>query len=134
MAKIGAYDPYNQNYVFASTSRRNTPCDIVINPTTSQVPNNTFGSLRYMFSISGTSEWFVQLIDNGFGTNWVEIPAYCQAGVGSQDINARIQNNLSLGLRTIIFRVSYCNTYIDFLLKQGRGPITDVNVVTYGKK
>ena len=134
MAKIGAYDPYNQNYVFASTSRRNTPCDIVINPTTSQVPNNTFGSLRYMFSISGTSEWSVQLIDNGFGTNWVEIPAYCQAGVGSQDINARIQNNLSLGLRTIIFRVSYCNTYIDFLLKQGRGPITDVNVVTYGKK
>ena len=133
-AKIGAYDPYNHTYVIASTDRRNTPCDIEINPTSSSVPYNTAGALQYMFSISGTTSWSVEVIDNGFGVNWVEVPPYCQSGVGSQDISARIQNNLTNTLRTVIFRVSYCNTYIDFTLTQGRGPRTDFNVITYGKK
>lgn len=132
-AKIGAYDPYNHAYVIAATNRRNTPCDITINPNVSSVPYNTAGALQYMFSISGTTAWSVSLVDNGFGINWVEIPAYCQTGVGAQDVSARVQNNLTAGARSIIFRVSFCSTSVDFTLTQGRGPRTDFNVVTYGK-
>jgi len=132
-AKLGAYDPYNHTYVIASTNRKNTPCDITINPTTDSFQYNTAGGLEYLFALSGTTSWTVSLINNGFGTNWVEIPPYCQNGVGSQDIYARIQNNTTLTQRSVIVRVSYCSTYIDYTLIQGRGPRTDFNIITLGK-
>ena len=134
MAKLGAYDPYNHNYVIASTNRRNTPCDIQINPIKDSFPYNTGGSLDYLFSISGTTSWGILLVDNGFGTNWVEIPPYCQSGIGAQDIYARIQNNTTLTQRSVILRVYYCNTYVDYTLTQGRGPRTNFNIITLGKK
>lgn len=133
MAKLGAYDPYNHNYVIASTDRRNTPCDIQINPTTDSFPYNTAGGLEYLFSLSGTTSWTISLVNNGFGTNWIELPPYCQSGVGAQDIYARIQNNTTLTQRSVIVRVSYCSTYIDYTLIQGRGPKTDFNIITLGK-
>lgn len=133
MAKLGAYDPYNHNYVIASTDRRNTPCDIQINPTVDSFPYNTAGNLEYLFALSGTTSWTISLVNNGFGTNWVEIPTYCQSGVGAQDIYARIQNNTTLAQRSVIVRVSYCSTYVDYTLIQGRGPRTDFNIITLGK-
>jgi hypothetical protein len=105
MAKLGAYDPYNHNYVIASTSRKNTPCDIQINPTAGSFPYNTAGDLEYLFALSGTTSWSITLINNGFGTNWVELPPYCQAGVGAQNIYGRIQNNTTLAQRSVIVRV-----------------------------
>jgi hypothetical protein len=134
MAKLGAYDPYNQNYVFASTSRRNTPCDITINPTADSFPYNTAGGLEYLFALSGTTSWSITIVNNGFGTNWVELPPYCQSGVGSQDIYARIQNNNTATQRSVIFRVTYCNTSVDYTLTQGRGPKTNFNIITLGRK
>jgi hypothetical protein len=132
-AKLGAYDPYNHNYVIASTNRRNIPCDIQINPTADSFPYNTAGSLQYLFALSGTTSWSITLINNGFGTNWIELPPYCQSGVGAQDIYARIQNNTTLSQRSIILRVAYCDTYVDYTLTQGRGPRTDFNIITLGK-
>jgi hypothetical protein len=132
-AKLGGYDPHNHNYVIASTNRRNIPCDITINPTADSFPYNTAGGLEYLFALSGTTSWSITVINNGFGTNWVELPPYCQAGVGSQDIYARIQNNTTLAPRSVIFRVTYCSTSIDYTLTQGRGPRTDFNIITLGK-
>ena len=133
MAKLGAYDPYNHNYVIASTSRKNTPCDIQINPTAGSFPYNTAGDLEYLFALSGTTSWSITLINNGFGTNWVELPPYCQAGIGAQNIYGRIQNNTTLAQRSVIVRVFYCSTYVDYTLTQGRGPRTDFNIITLGK-
>jgi hypothetical protein len=132
MAKLGAYDPYNHNYVIASTSRRNTPCNIVINPTSSSIPFNTQGALEFMFSISGTSAWSIILINLGSGTNWLEVPTYCQSGVGAQDIYARVQNNLTTSPRSIKFRVIFCNEYVDYTLTQGRDQKIDFNILTFG--
>lgn len=132
-AKLGAYDPYNHTYVISSTNRKNTPCDIVINPMTTQVGKDTAGALQFLFSISGTSPWTISVLNDGFGTNWVELPPYCQSGVGSQDIYARVQNNLTNAVRSVRFVVSYCNQTIQFVLKQGRGSKTDFNVITFGK-
>jgi hypothetical protein len=132
MAKLGAYDPYNHNYVIASTSRRNTPCNIVINPTSSSIPFNTQGALEFMFSISGTSAWSIILINLGSGTNWLEVPTYCQSGVGAQDIYARVQNNLTTSPRSIKFRVIFCNEYVDYILTQGRDQKIDFNILTFG--
>jgi hypothetical protein len=131
-AKLGAYDPYNHNYVIASAAIRNTPCDITINPTSGSVAHNTAGSLEYMFSISGTTSWNIQVLDNGFGTSWIEVPPYCQAGVGSQDIYARVQNNLTTSPRSIRFRVNYCNSFVDYVLTQGRDQKIDFNILTFG--
>lgn len=132
-AKLGAYDPYNHNYVIATTNRRNTPCDIVINPTSSSVPFNTQGELEFMFSISGTSSWSIELINLGSGVNWVEIPTYCQSGVGAQDVYARVQNNLSASPRSVKFRVHFCTQYVDYTLTQGRDQKIDFNIVTFGR-
>lgn len=132
-AKLGAYDPYNHNYVIASTNIRNTPCDITINPSSGSVAHNTAGSLEYMFSISGTTSWYIELLNTGFGTSWIELPPYCQTGVGSQDIYARVQNNLSTGSRSVGFRVSYCNSYVDYILVQGRDQKIDFNILTFGR-
>jgi hypothetical protein len=131
-AKLGAYDPYNHTYVISSTNRRNTPCDIVINPKKGNYNYNTNGDLFFLFAISGTSAWTVNVVNNGFGTNWVELPAYCQSGVGSQDIFARIQNNFTNASRSVKFVVSYCSSTIEYVLTQGRGPRTDFNVVVFG--
>lgn len=131
-AKLGAYDPYNHNYVIASTDRRNVPCDIQINPSADSFPYNTAGSLQYLFALSGTTSWSITLINNGFGTNWVELPTYCQSGVGSQDIYARIQNNLTASNRSVIVRVAYCSTYVDYILTQGRTRKIDFNILTLG--
>jgi len=132
-AKLGAYDPYNHNYVIASTFIRNTPCDITINPTSGSVAHNTAGGLEYMFSISGTTSWYIEVINNGFGTNWVELPTYNQNGVGSQDIYARVQNNLTTTPRSIRFRVNYCNSFVDYVLTQGRDQKIDFNILTFGR-
>jgi hypothetical protein len=132
MAKLGAYDPYNHNYVIASTDRRNVPCDIQINPSAGSFPYNTAGSLQYLFALSGTTSWSITLINDGFGTNWVELPPYCQSGVGSQDIYARIQNNLTSSKRTVIVRVAYCNTYVDYTLTQGITRKINFNILTLG--
>lgn len=131
-AKLGAYDPYNHTYVISSTNRRNTPCDIVINPTSDTCTYNTNGDLIFLFAISGTSAWTVSVVSNGFGTNWVELPPYCQSGVGSQNIFARIQNNFTNASRSVKFVVSYCNSTKEYVLTQGRGPKTDFNVVVFG--
>lgn len=132
-AKLGAYDPYNHNYVIASAAIRNTPCDITINPASGSVAHNTAGSLEYMFSISGTTSWSIQVLDNGFGTSWIEVPPYCQVGVGSQDIYARVQNNLTTSPRSIRFRVNYCNSSVDYVLTQGRDQKIDFNILTFGR-
>lgn len=132
MAKLGAYDPYNHNYVIASTDRINVPCDIQINPSAGSFPYNTAGSLQYLFALSGTTSWSITLINDGFGTNWVELPPYCQSGVGSQDIYARIQNNLTSLKRTVIVRVAYCNTYVDYTLTQGITRKINFNILTLG--
>jgi len=132
MAKLGAYDPYNHNYVIASTDRRNVPCDIQINPSAGSFPYNTAGSLQYLFALSGTTSWSITLINDGFGTNWVELPPYCQSGVGSQDIYARIQNNLTSLKRRVIVRVAYCNTYVDYTLTQGITRKINFNILTLG--
>lgn len=132
-AKLGAYDPYNHNYVIASAAIRNTPCDITINPASGSVAHNTAGSLEYMFSISGTTSWSIQVLDNGFGTSWIEVPPYCQVGVGAQDIYARVQNNLTTSPRSIRFRVNYCNSSVDYVLTQGRDQKIDFNILTFGR-
>jgi len=128
-AKLGAYDPHNNTYVISSTSRKNVSCDIQITPDQNNFAYNTSGSLQYLFSITGTSAWSVSVIDNGYGTNWVELPPYCQSGVGSKEISARIQNNTTNLIRRVIFRVFYCDTYVDFTLTQGVGPKTDFNIL-----
>lgn len=132
-AKLGGYDPYNHNYVIATTDRKNTPCDIVINPLYSSVPFNTQGELEFMFSISGTSFWNIEVLNTGSGTGWVELPAYCQSGVGSQDIYARVQNNLTTSPRSVKFRVYFCSQYIDYTLTQGRDQKIDFNILTFGR-
>lgn len=128
-AKLGAYDPHNNTYVISSTDRKNIACDIQITPDQNNFAYNTSGSLQYLFSITGTSAWSVSVIDNGYGTNWVELPPYCQSGVGSKEISARIQNNTTNLIRRVIFRVFYCDTYVDFTLTQGVGPKTDFNIL-----
>jgi hypothetical protein len=59
----------------------------------------------------------VSLVDDGFGTDWLSIGI--DSGYGSQDITASVDEYLSIGYRSVIFRVTYCDgETIDFTLIQ----------------
>jgi hypothetical protein len=44
-----------------------------------------------------------------------------------------IQNNITGSQRSVIIRVVYCSSHVDYTLTQGRGPKKDFNIITLGK-
>ena len=116
--KLGAFDPYNNTYVLAFTDEKQGSCNLSISPTSREIKSGS-GNL-FMFSISSNDFWVVSLVGDGSGTGWISIDI--DSGYGSQDITASVDENLSIGDRSVIFRVTYCDgETIDFTLTQN-GP------------
>ena len=117
--KLGVFDPYNSTYVLSFTDVKQGSCDLSISPTTREIKKDSDN--LFMFSISSNDFWVVSLVDDGFGTDWLSIGI--DSGYGSQDITASVDEYLSIGYRSVIFRVTYCDgETIDFTLTQN-GPV-----------
>jgi hypothetical protein len=131
--KLGGYDPHNQTYMISGNEIERNSCRTSITPGIRTVPGFTNGQSYFMFSINSVTTWSVELVDNGFGTNWVDVPPYCLSGTNSQDIYANVQNNFTGSPRSVRFVVSYCDETLEFILTQGVGKKTDIGLIAFNK-
>ncbi len=127
--KLGAYDPHNNLYTLSSNDTSISACRLELNRTSKVIPYNTNGNLVDLFTITTDNAWTIELVDIGWGTNWVS--GFTANGFGSQDIDANVTTNASLALRKVVFNVKYCtNKNIAFMLIQsGYDKITVINGV-----
>jgi hypothetical protein len=127
--KIGAYDPHNNLYTLSSNDISVSACKLELNRLSKVIPYNTNGGIVDLFTITTDGAWEIELIDIGWGTNWVS--GFTPNGYGSQDIDANVETNTSLSLRKVVFNVKYCtNKNIAFILTQARySKVTVVNGV-----
>lgn len=132
--KLGGYDPHNQTYMISGNNIERNSCRTSITPGVRTVPGITLGQSYFMFNINSATTWNVELVDIGFGTNWVDLPPYCMSGTNSQDIYANVQNNLTTSSRSIKFVVTYCGQELEFILTQGRGRLTDIGLIAFNKE
>jgi len=119
--KLGAYDPYSNRYTLSTNNtRRSSPCELTIRPSTLSVENNSGGVSMFMFNISTALSWAITLVDTGSGTSWVSLSS--TSGYGAQNIYANVANNFSGSTRTINFVVTYCTSVTQtFTLTQAKG-------------
>jgi hypothetical protein len=127
--KIGAYDPHNNMYTLSSNDISVSACRLELNILSRVINYNTNGNLIDLFTITTDGAWDIELVDIGWGTNWVS--GFTPNGFGSQDIDANVTTNTSLALRKVVFNVKYCtNKNIAFTLTQaGYDKITVVTGV-----
>ena len=129
--KIGGYDPYNRAYVLSANQTSTQVCQLSLFPTQKSVSAATGGINMFLFAVTSTqSMWNLQLIDNGFGINWISYSA--ASGGYDQLVYGNIASNNTGVVRTVTFRVYYCDgLFKDFLLTQGIGTLVGVtNIVT----
>jgi hypothetical protein len=127
--KLGAYDPHNNMYTLSSNDISVSACRLELNRLLRTIKYNTNGDLIDLFTITTDGAWEIELVDIGWGTNWVS--GFTPNGFGSQDIDANVATNSSLALRRVQFTVKYCtNKNIIFILTQaGYNKITVVTGV-----
>jgi hypothetical protein len=117
--KLGGYDPHNDMYILSSNDTSVIPCDLSIDNDIIKLPSNTLGNVYNLFNITSSVPWEVKLINNGYGTSWCS-PTPLN-GVGNQLITATVSNNTLTTNRSVIVRVIFCKTYIDFTVYQAKG-------------
>ena len=132
--KLGGYDPHSQTYMISGNNILRNSCRTSITPGSRTLPSNTLGQSYLMFSLSSVTSWTVEVVNLGFGVNWVDVPPYCLSGSGSQDIYANVQNNLTGSSRKVKFVVRYCDQILEFILTQGQGKGTDISLIAFNKE
>ena len=92
--KIGAYDPYYNMYSLTTNNTSNHKCILSLSK-----PSTTFSNKRgviskiFLFNILSIESWTIELIDNGFGTDW--LVDFLDSGTGAQNITAYPKNILN---------------------------------------
>jgi len=114
--KIGAYDPYYNMYSITTNNTNNRKCSLSISKPSTIFSNPGTVLRKFLFNVLSTESWTIQLINNGFGIDWLTLDF--NAGTGPQTISAYPQNISNVLPRTMIVRVNYCGTYIDHLVKE----------------
>jgi hypothetical protein len=131
--KLGGYDPHSQTYMISGNNILRNSCRTSITPGSRIVPGSTLGQSYLMFSLSSVTSWTVEVVNEGFGVDWVDVPPYCLSGSGSQDIYANVQNNLTGASRSVKFVVRYCDQILEFILTQGRDKQT-ISLIAFNKE
>lgn len=125
--KIGCYDPHNHLYTLSSNNISILGCKLSINTKQKIVNvNGTFGNLVEFFRISTDISWTINLVNLGFGTNWVS--GFITSGIGDAVISGQVSQNTTNVVRSVRFVVNYCGKTDTFILRQGRSK--GLNVVT----
>ena len=126
--KIGAYDPYYNMYSITTNEAINRKCILSISKPSTTFSNPGTLNKKFLFNILSNESWSIELIDNGFGTDWLELDFY--AGTGPQTISAYPQNLSDVLPRTMIVRVHYCGIYIDHLVTEVKySPVNDTIII-----
>jgi len=131
--KIGAYDPYYNMYSITTNEVNNRKCILSISKPSTTFSNPGNLSRKFLFNILSNESWNIELIDNGFGTDWLELDF--NAGTGPQTITAYPKNISYVLPRTMIVRVHYCGTYIDHLVTEVKySPVRDSVIIVRDDK
>ena len=127
--KIGGYDPYNRAYVISSNQTSTIPCQLSLFPTQKSVGSAIGGTPIFLFAVTTPQPtWSIQLINNGFGTNWVTYLS--PPGGYDQLIYGNVAPNNTGAVRSVIFQVDYCGGFKQFILTQGSGTLIGItNIV-----
>ncbi len=127
--KIGGYDPYYNMYSLSTNNTSNRKCYLSISKplTIFSNPGNIINIS--LFSINSNAEWNIELIDTGYGNNWLSLNF--DQGNNNSDITGSPQINTSGILpREMTIRVHYCGSYVDHLIREIKyGYVVDTRLV-----
>lgn len=130
--KIGGYDPYNRAYVISSNQTSTIPCQLSLFPTQKSVGSAIGGTPIFLFAVTTPQPtWSIQLINNGFGTNWVTYLS--PPGGYDQLIYGNVAPNNTGAVRSVIFQVDYCGGFKQFILTQGSGTLIGITNIVLTK-
>ena len=121
--KIGAYDPYNKNYVLSNNNISILACKHSLSRYSYKAPaidsSGYAMTINQLFTINTQNSWEIQVIDNGFGTNWAWRSGD-NLGTGNYDVKVTVSVNNTNNYRSLTYRVLFCGSeYEDFILTQG---------------
>jgi len=115
--KIGAYDPYYNMYSLTTNETSNRKCILSLSKLSTTFSNKRGTTSKiFLFNILSIESWTIELIDNGFGTDWLVLNF--NSGTGAQNITAYPQNISNSLPRNMTVRVSYCGSTIDHLVTE----------------
>lgn len=103
--KLGTFDPFTKTYVLASNNISTNECFLNVNSDRIIISSAENSSLP-LFGINSNSTWSVELIDNGFGTDWLLV--FPDSGSNDGKIKGAVYENETEEDRTIIVRITYC--------------------------
>jgi hypothetical protein len=119
--KLGAYDPDKNHYVLSSNETPVLNCRLDLSITSLTVSGMASVQDVALFNIYTSSAWSVSVVDNGFGTSWVD-QSFISNGIGDAIIFDSFSFNNTGASRSVRYVVSYCDGLTkSFLLTQGRG-------------
>jgi len=123
--KLGGFDPYLSMYTLSFNNFSVSPCFLKLNRLRLNYPKTSKSGK--MFDIITFVDWTVELVDAGFGTDWVSINTDV-SGNGNSLVSASTSTNNTGARRQVNFVVTYCETQTQtFRLYQGT---TDGLVIT----
>jgi len=127
--KIGAYDPYHKMYTLTTNGESNEPCYLNISSLSTNLAWDGFQQYNIeLFDISSNSEWIIELIDTGHGTDWLTLNFY--SGTGNSSIMGNVSIIAGVLPRNMTVRVSYCGFIVNHTVTQTKlTPIEDTSII-----
>ena len=127
--KIGAYDPYHKMYTLTTNGESNEPCYLNISSLSTNLAWDGFQQYNIeLFDISSNSEWIIELIDTGHGTDWLTLNFY--SGTGNSSIMGNVSIIAGVLPRNMTVSVSYCGFTVNHTVTQTKlTPIEDTSII-----
>jgi len=127
--KIGAYDPYHKMYTLTTNNESNEPCYLNISSLSTNLTWDGFQQYNIeLFDLSSNSDWTIQLINTGHGTDWLTLNFY--SGTGNSSIMGNVSIIAGVLPRNMTVRVSYCGFIVNHTVTQTKiTPIEDTSVI-----
>lgn len=114
--KIGAFDPFSFQYVLSNNSSRALACEFNISKT-SIILTGSAKTNELIFRIESNTNWTLELIDTGSGTNWATLST--TSGYGNKDIYISVSSNLgAINSRSLTIRATGCGSIKNIPLEQ----------------
>lgn len=134
--KLGAFDPFKQQYVLAETNTE-LPCifNVIVKPNENLGNPFNVGSQSTIIcaEIEASGNWTVSLVDTGDGNNWVlinNIAGTVLSGTGNAKICFHYLSNNTLSNRSLRIDFSGCSKTVSYTsLQSKRRPIEVIGYV-----
>ncbi len=134
--KLGAIDPFKEQYVISDTDTAAPPCDFsfyVNIPSTDGGVGNKADD--WTIEVTSTASWTLELIDAGYGIGWASLNGSnpVTSGFGDAVVTLSIGANIGITYRDIIIRGTGCAGVLpDISVRQSSGTLVTRDVIGGG--